>query len=46
MARRHGHTEEQILTALRPADGGTTGVDVCRQAGGDQRAAVLLWKQK
>ena len=31
MARRRGHTEEEILAALRRAQGGTTGVEVCRQ---------------
>jgi predicted transcriptional regulator len=30
---RRGHTETQILAALREAEGGTTEVDVCRQVG-------------
>jgi len=33
MARRRGHTEEQILAALRHAEGGTTVVEVCREGG-------------
>ncbi len=33
MARRRGHIEEQILAALRQAEGATTMVDVCRQVG-------------
>ena len=31
MARRRGHTEEQILATLRHGEGGTTVVDGCRQ---------------
>jgi len=30
MARRQGHTEEQMLTALRQAESGTTVADICR----------------
>lgn len=30
MARQRGHTEEQILAALRQAEAGTTVVEVCR----------------
>jgi len=33
MTRRRGHTEEQMLAALRQAEGGTTVVEVCRQVG-------------
>jgi len=33
MARRRGHTEEQILAALRQVESGTTAVEVCRQVG-------------
>ncbi len=33
MARQRGHTEEQILAALRQAEGGTTVVGICRQVG-------------
>lgn len=33
MARRRGQTEEQILAALRQAEGGTTMGEVCRQVG-------------
>ena len=31
MARQRGHTEEQILAALRQAEGGMTMVGICRQ---------------
>jgi transposase-like protein len=45
MARRRGHTEEQILAALWEAKGGTTVVDVCRQVGiSDQ--TFYVWKRK
>jgi putative transposase len=37
MARRRGHIEEQILAALRQAEGATTVVDVCRQVGIDEQ---------
>ena len=33
MARRRGHTEEQMLAALRQAESGTTVAEVCRQVG-------------
>jgi len=33
MARRRGHTEEQILAVLRDAEAGTAVVEVCRQIG-------------
>ncbi len=29
MARRRGHTEEQILAALRHAEGGSTVAEIC-----------------
>ena len=45
MARRRGHTEEQILTALREAEGGTTVVDVCRQVGISEQT-FYVWKRK
>ena len=45
MARRRGHTEEQILAALRHAEGGTTVVEVCRQVGISEQA-FYLWKRK
>ena len=44
-ARRRGHTEEQILAALREAEGGTTVVDVCRQAGISEQT-FYVWKRK
>jgi putative transposase len=44
-ARRRGHTEEQILAALREAEGGTTVVDVCRQVGISERT-FYVWKRK
>jgi transposase-like protein len=45
MARRRGHTEEQILAALREAEGGTTVVDVCRQIGISEQT-FYVWKRK
>ena len=44
-ARRRGHTEEQILAALRESEGGTTVVDVCRQ-GGISEQTFYMWKRK
>ena len=43
MARRRRHTEEQILSASRQAEGGTTVMDVCRQVGISQRVADGRW---
>ena len=45
MARRRGHAEEQILAALREAEGGTTVVDVCRQVGISEQT-IYVWKRK
>ncbi len=45
MARRRGHTEEQILAALREAEGGTTVVDMCRQVGISEQT-FYVWKRK
>jgi putative transposase len=45
MARRRGHTEEQILAALRHADGGTTVAEVCRQMGIAEQT-LYTWKRK
>ena len=42
MGRQRGHTEEQILAALRHAEGGTTVVEVCRQVGITEQT----WKRK
>ena len=44
-ARRRGYTEEQILAALREAEGGTTMVDVCRQVGISEQT-FYVWKRK
>ena len=45
MVRRRGHTEEQILAALRQAEGGTTVVEVCRQVGITEQT-FYTWKRK
>ena len=45
MARQRGQTEEQILAALREAEGGTTVVDVCRQVGISEQT-FYVWKRK
>jgi len=45
MARRGGPTEEQILAALRQAEGGTTVVEVCRQVGITEQT-FYTWKRK
>jgi putative transposase len=45
MARRRGHPEEQILAALRQAEGGTTVVEVCRQVGITEQT-FYTWKRK
>jgi putative transposase len=46
MARRRGHTDEQILAALRQAEGGgTTVVEVCRQIGITEQT-FYTWKRK
>lgn len=45
MARRRGHTEEQMLAALRQAEGGTTVVEVCRQVGITEQT-FYTWKRK
>jgi putative transposase len=44
-ARRRGHTEAQILAALRGAEGGTTGVGVCRRVGISEQT-LYAWKRK
>ena len=44
MARRRGHTKEQILAALRDAEGGTTVEDVCRQIGISEQT-FDVWKR-
>ena len=45
MARRRGHTEEQILAALRQAEGRTTVVEVCLQVGITEQT-FYTWKRK
>lgn len=44
-ARRRGHPEEQILAALRHAEGGTTVAEVCRQVGISEQT-FYGWKRK
>jgi putative transposase len=45
MARRRGHTEEQILAALRQAEGGTTVAEICRDVGISEQT-FYVWKRK
>jgi hypothetical protein len=45
MARRRGHTGEQILTALRQAEGGTTVAEICRDVGISAQT-FCTWKRK
>ena len=45
MARRRGHTEEQIWAALRDAEAGTTVVEVCRQIGSTE-PTFYTWKRQ
>ena len=45
MARRRGHTEEQILAALRQAESGTTVAEVCRHVGIAEQT-FYVWKRK
>jgi putative transposase len=45
MARRRGHTEEQILAALRHAEGGTTVAEICRDVGISEQT-FYVWKRK
>jgi putative transposase len=42
---KKGHTEEQILRALRQAESGTRVADVCREHGISE-AAFYVWKKK
>jgi putative transposase len=44
MARK-GHSEEEILRALREAESGDTVVEVCRKHGISQQS-FYLWKKK
>lgn len=45
MAPRRGHTEEQILAALRQAEGGRTVVEICRDVGISEQT-FYVWKRK
>lgn len=45
MARRRGHAEEEILAALRHAEGGTAVAEVCRQVGITEQT-FYTWKRK
>ena len=45
MGRQRGHTEEQILAALRHVEGGTTVVEVCRQVGITEQT-FYTWKRQ
>ena len=44
MAKK-GHTEEQILRALRQAEGGTRVAEICREYGVSE-ATFYVWKKK
>jgi putative transposase len=45
MAGRRGHTEEQILAALRHAESGTTVTEICRDVGISEQK-FYVWKRK
>ncbi len=45
MARRRGHTEEQILATVRQAESGTTVTDICRTVGISEQT-FSVWKRK
>ena len=42
---KQGHTEEQILRALRQAESGTKVADLCREHGVSE-ATYYVWKRK
>jgi putative transposase len=42
---KKAHTEEQILRALRQAEGGTRVADICREHGVSE-ATFYVWKKK
>ena len=42
---RRGHTEEQILRALRQAESGTRIADICREHGVSE-ATYYIWKKR
>jgi len=45
MARQRGHTDEQILAALRQAESGTTVAEVCRHVGIAEQT-FYTWKRQ
>jgi putative transposase len=45
MARQRGHTEEQMLAALRQAEGGTTVAEFCRDVGISEQT-IYVWKRQ
>jgi putative transposase len=45
MARRRGHTEEQILATLHQAENGTTVTNICRDVGISEQT-FYTWKRK
>ena len=42
---KKGHTEEQIIAALKQSEGGEKTADICRQLGVSQ-ATFYLWKKQ
>lgn len=42
---KKGHSEEQVLRALRQAESGTMVADVCRECGTSE-ATYYIWKKK
>jgi putative transposase len=42
---RKGHSEEQIIRALREAEGGKKAADICRELGVSQQA-FYSWKRR
>ncbi len=42
---RKAHTEEQILQALRQAEGGEKAAEICRKLGGSEQT-FYTWKRK
>jgi putative transposase len=45
MARQRGHTEEQMLAALRQAEGGTTVAEFYRDVGISEQT-IYVWKRQ
>jgi putative transposase len=42
---KKGHTEEQVMRALRQAEGGTRVAEICREHGVSE-ATFYVWKKK